>query len=148
MSLEQKVMQQMKEAMKSKDTIALESLRAIKSAILLEISSGTDQAMNGEKEIQLLQKLVKQRKESARQFKEQDREQLAEKETKQAEVIMTFLPKQLSREGLKQKIGEIITEMGATSMKDMGKVMGRATAELKGRAEGKLISEEVKSLLS
>ena len=148
MSLEVEIMSQMKEAMKAKNTIALEALRAIKSELLLAKTSGTGAELDETQEIALLQKLVKQRKEAAEQFKANDRTELEEKELAQAEVIMQFLPKQLSAEELEAVIKEIITEVGATSPKDMGKVMGAASAKLAGKAEGKLISEKVKELLN
>ena len=148
MSLEENIMQQMKQAMKSKDVIALESLRAVKSVLLLEKSSRSNAEVNAEKEIEILQRLVKQRKESAKMFRDQDRKDLAEKEEKQAEVIMSFLPKQLSKEELEQKIALIVEELGASSMKDMGKVMEKASNALKGVASGNLIAETVKLLLS
>ena len=148
MSLEVEIMSQMKEAMRAKNTIALEALRAIKSELLLAKTSGTGAELDETQEIALLQKLVKQRKEAAEQFKANDRTELEEKELAQAEVIMQFLPKQLSAEELEAVIKEIITEVGATSPKDMGKVMGAASAKLAGKAEGKLISEKVKELLN
>jgi uncharacterized protein len=148
MSLEVQIMSQMKEAMKAKNTIALEALRAIKSELLLVKTSGTGEELSESQEIALLQKLVKQRKEAAEQFKANDRTELEEKELAQAEVIMQFLPKQLSQEELEVVIKEIIAEVGATSAKDMGKVMGAASAKLAGKAEGKLISSVVKDLLN
>ena len=148
MSLEANIMSQLKEAMKAKNTIALEALRAVKSELLLAKTSGAGGEFTEAQEIALLQKLVKQRKEAAEQFKANNRAELEEKELAQAEVIMQFLPKQLSAEELETIIKEIITEVGATSPKDMGKVMGAASAKLAGKAEGKLISEKVKELLN
>lgn len=148
MSLETKIMDQMKEAMKSKNTIALEALRAMKSEILLLKTSGGDGSVSESQETALLQKLIKQRKEAAEQFTANSRNELAEKELAQAEVIQTFLPKQLSAEELETKIKEIIAETGATSAKDMGKVMGAASSKLAGQAEGKLIADTVKKLLN
>lgn len=148
MSLEVQIMPQIKEAMKAKNTIALEALRAIKSELLLAKTSGSGDEFSESQEIALLQKLVKQRKEAAEQFKANNRPELEEKELAQAEVIMQFLPKQLDAEELEAVIKEIITEVGATSAKDMGKVMGAASAQLAGKAEGKLISQKVKELLS
>lgn len=149
MSLQKALMEKMKEAMKAKDSIALESLRAIKSAILLaKTESGGGDDLTKEQEIKLLQKLVKQRKDSATLYKEQNREDLAEPELQQAEVIAQFLPKQLSEDELKKIISEIVTKVQATSMKDMGKVMGMASKELAGKADGKAISTVVKQLLS
>ena len=141
-------MSQMKEAMKAKNTIALEALRAVKSELLLAKTSGAGEDLTEDQEIALLQKLVKQRKEAAEQFKANARPELEEKELAQAEVIMQFLPKQLSQEELEVVIKEIIAEVGATSAKDMGKVMGAASAKLAGKAEGKLISTVVKDLLN
>lgn len=148
MSLENKIMEQMKEAMKSKNTIALEALRAIKSEILLAKTSGTDASISDDQEIAMLQKLIKQRKEAAEQFGANGRNELAEKELAQAEVIQGFLPKQLSQEELESELREIISQVGATSGKDMGKVMGAASAKLAGKAEGKTIAETVKKLLN
>lgn len=148
MSLEVNIMAQMKEAMKSKNTIALEALRAVKSELLLAKTSGNNEELSEAQEIALLQKLVKQRKEAAEQFKANNRTELEEKELAQAEVIMQFLPKQLSVEELTEALKVIIEEVGATSPKDMGKVMGVASAKLAGKAEGKAISETVKALLN
>ncbi len=149
MSLQKVLMEKMKEAMKSKDTIALEALRAVKSAILLaKTEVGGSDELSEEQEIKLLQKLVKQRKDSATLYKEQNREDLATPELAQAEVIAQFLPKQLDESELKDIISEIVNKVGATSMKDMGKVMGIASKELAGKADGKAISTVVKQLLS
>lgn len=148
MSLEERIMQEMKLAMKAKNTIALESLRAIKSVLLLEKSNGKGTEIDTDKEIEVLQRLVKQRKESAKLFLEQNRTDLAKKEEKQAEVIMAFLPKQLSEENIELEVTKIIEKLGASSLKDMGKVMGEASTELKGKASGDLIAKAVKSLLA
>lgn len=148
MSLENKIMDQMKEAMKSKNQIALEALRAIKSEILLLKTSGTNQEVSDSQEIAMLQKLIKQRKEAAEQFSANGRTELAEKEIAQANVIQGFLPAQLSEEELEAKLKEIISKSGASSPADMGKVMGMASSELAGKAEGKLIAATVKKLLS
>ena len=148
MNLEANIMAQMKDAMKSKNTIALEALRAVKSELLLAKTSGSNEELSEAQEIALLQKLVKQRKEAAEQFKANDRAELEEKELAQAEVIMQFLPQQLSAEELEVALKAIIEEVGATSAKDMGKVMGAASAKLAGKAEGKAISETVKALLN
>ena len=128
MSLESKIMEALKEAMKAKDTIALESLRAVKSAILLaktEASAGD--TLSAEEEIKLLQRLVKQRKESAELYQKQGREDLATPELAQAEIIAKFLPEQLSEEAVETAIRAIVARLGASSMKDMGKVMGALT---------------------
>lgn len=141
-------MAQLKEAMKAKNTVALEALRAVKSELLLAKTSGANGELSEDQEIALLQKLVKQRKEAAEQFEANERKELAEKELAQAEVIQQFLPAQLSDEELTAAITEIIAEVGATSPKDMGKVMGAASSKLAGKAEGKLISAKVKEILA
>ncbi|HKK89388.1 MAG TPA: GatB/YqeY domain-containing protein [Saprospiraceae bacterium] len=148
MSLETEVMSAMKTAMKNKDKEALRGLRAIKSAILLEKTSGSQQELNEAGEIKLLQKLIKQRKESIGIYEEQGRDDLAKTEKEEIEVIQQFLPEQLSEDELKSILKKIIDETGASSMADMGKVMGRATGEVKGRADGKTISAIVKQLLA
>ncbi|MDC6406465.1 MULTISPECIES: GatB/YqeY domain-containing protein [Maribacter] len=148
MSLQAKVMEQMKVAMKAKDTVALESLRAIKSALLLESTSGSGKELSEEDEIKLLQKLVKQRKDSAAIFVEQGRQDLAEPELAQAAVIEQFLPEQLTEEEIEKVVVQTIDATGASSMKDMGKVMGIVSKELAGQADGKTISAIVKQKLS
>lgn len=147
MSLQKQVMEQMKAAMKSKDKVALESLRALKSEFLLANTSGGDE-INEEGEIKIVQKLIKQRKDSAAIFNEQDRSDLAEPEIAQAKVLEQFLPTQMSEEDLKKAIAEIVSQTGASSMKDMGKVMGIASKQFGGQADGKSISTVVKELLS
>ena len=149
MSLQTKVMDALKEAMKAKDTIALESLRAIKSAILLaKTEAGAAAELAEEEELKLLQKLVKQRKDSAALYAQQGRNDLAEPELAQVAVIEKFLPAQLSEAEVEEALKGIIAQVGATSPKDMGKVMGVATKQLAGKADGKLISDIVKKLLS
>jgi len=148
MNLETQIMGQLKEAMKAKNTIALEALRAVKSELLLAKTSGSNGELSQDQEIALLQKLVKQRKEAAEQFNANARPELAEKELAQAEVIQQFLPAQLSDEELTTAIQEIVAEVGATSPKDMGKVMGAASSKLAGKAEGKAISAKVKDILA
>ncbi|HBX62680.1 GatB/YqeY domain-containing protein [Empedobacter falsenii] len=148
MNLETQIMAQLKEAMKAKNTVALEALRAVKSELLLAKTSGANGELSEDQEIALLQKLVKQRKEAAEQFEANERKELAEKELAQAEVIQQFLPAQLSDEELTAAITEIVAEVGATSPKDMGKVMGAASSKLAGKAEGKLISAKVKDILA
>ncbi len=149
MSLQQKVMASMKEAMKAKDSNALTSLRAIKSAILLaQTESGAKEELTEDQELKLLQKLVKQRKDSATIFTEQGRDDLARPEIDQAKVIEKFLPEQLSEEEIEKVVVDIISKTGAEGMKDMGKVMGMANAALTGKADGKTISTIVKSKLS
>ena len=149
MSLQTKVMDALKEAMKAKDTIALESLRAIKSAILLaKTEAGAAAELAEEEELKLLQKLVKQRKDSAALYAQQGRNDLAEPELAQVAVIEKVLPKQLSEAEVTEAVKAIIAEVGATSAKDMGKVMGVATKQLAGKTDGKVISAIVKSLLA
>ena len=149
MSLQTKVMDALKEAMKAKDTIALESLRAIKSAILLaKTEAGAAAELAEEEELKLLQKLVKPRKDSAALYAQQGRNDLAEPELAQVAVIEKFLPKQLSEAEVTEAVKAIIAEVGATSAKDMGKVMGVATKQLAGKTDGKVISAIVKSLLA
>ncbi|MDH7445163.1 GatB/YqeY domain-containing protein [Aquimarina sp. 2201CG14-23] len=149
MSLQAKVMTAMKEAMKAKDTNALTSLRAIKSAILLaQTESGAKEELTEDQELKLLQKQVKQRKDSAAIFTEQGRDDLAQPELDQAKVIEQFLPEQMSEEEIEKIIVDIIAKTGAAGMKDMGKVMGMASGQLAGKADGKTISTIVKSKLS
>lgn len=142
-------MDALKTAMKSKDTVALEALRAVKSALLLAKTSSSGNAGISEKEeMAILQKLVKQRKESAAIYTQQNRAELAEPELAQAAVIEQFLPKQLTEEAMKKILTEIIAQTGATSMKDMGKVMGLASQKLTGQADGQTLSRIVKELLA
>jgi uncharacterized protein YqeY len=149
MSLQQQVMDAMKVAMKAKDTQALEALRAVKSALLIaQTATGSKEEITEEEELKILQKQVKQRKDSAAIYTEQGRPDLAEPELIQAAVIEQFLPKQLSAEEVAKVVDAIIAETGATSMKDMGKVMGLANAKLAGKADGKTISTVVKDRLS
>jgi len=148
MSLQDQVMDAMKTAMKAKDTVALESLRAIKSALLLQQSEAGSAPISEQDEIKLLQKLVKQRKDSATIYAEQGRQDLADPELAQVAVIETFLPAPLSEEALGQLIADCLAETGATGMKDMGKVVGLVNERAAGRAEGKLIAQLVKASLS
>lgn len=149
MSLQDQVMTAMKEAMKSKDSNALTSLRAIKSAILLaQTETGAKTELTEEDEIKLLQKLVKQRKDSATIYTEQGRDDLAQPELDQAAVIEQFLPEQMSEAEIATVVSAIIAKTGATGMQDMGKVMGMASKELAGKADGKTISTIVKEKLS
>ena len=149
MSLQQQVMEQMKTAMKAKDKIALESLRAIKSALLLmQTETGSGVEITEEEEIQLVQKLVKQRRDSAAIFLEQGRKDLAEPELAQIAVIEKFLPEQLTEEEIEKVVVKTINSIGAVGMKDMGKVMGMVSNELAGQADGKTISMIVKKKLS
>ncbi len=149
MSLQSQVMTELKAAMKAKDSVALESLRAIKSAILLaQTETGGGGELSEEAEIKLLQKLVKQRKDSAALYTDQGRADLAEPELAQAAVIEKFLPEQLSEEEITAVVKATIEKVGASGMQDMGKVMGMASKELAGKADGKTISGIVKTLLS
>ncbi|MEZ0182671.1 glutamyl-tRNA amidotransferase [Flavobacterium oncorhynchi] len=149
MSLQTQIMDEIKTAMKAKDTVALESLRAIKSELLLaSTASGSKEDLSEDEEIKLLQRLVKTRKESARIFTEQNRPDLAEPELAQVAVIEKFLPAQLSEEEVEAVVAKIIAETGASGIASMGKVMGLASAQLGGTAEGKTISTIVKKLLS
>ena len=149
MSLQAKVMEELKEAMKAKNTVALESLRAIKSAILLaKTEAGATEELTEADELKLLQKLVKQRKDSAALYSQQGREDLAQPELAQMAVIEKFLPQQLTEEEISAAVKGFIADVGATTAKDMGKVMGVASKALAGKADGKLISEIVKKLLA
>lgn len=139
----------MKAAMRAKDSVKLEAMRAVKGAILLaNTESSSKDGLTEEEEMKLLQKLVKQRKDSAQIYKEQGREDLAEPELAQAEVIEQFLPEQMSEAEIEAKVDEIIAKSGASGMQDMGKVMGMATAELAGKADGKTISMIVRKKLA
>ncbi|HHC80984.1 MAG TPA: GatB/YqeY domain-containing protein [Flavobacteriia bacterium] len=148
MSLQDQVMEKLKDAMRAKDTVALESLRAIKSAILLaQTENGASQQLSETEELKLLQKLVKQRRDSADLYKKQGREDLAEPELAQVAVIEQFLPEALSEEEIEKVVVMTIESLGASGMKDMGKVMGIVSKELAGQADGKTISAIVKKNL-
>ncbi len=148
MSLNQEIMEHIKAAMKSKDKVALESLRAIKSELLLiETSGGNKAEISEEQELKVLQKLVKQRKDSAATYNEQGRNDLAEPELAQVAIIARFLPKQLTKEEIEIVIKELVEKIGAKSMADMGKVMGMANQHLAGKADGKTIATIVKQQL-
>ena len=138
----------MKDAMKAKDQTRLAALRAVKSELLLAKTSGSDAELSDDEEIKLLQKLVKQRKDSAHIFQEQGREDLAEPELAQAEVLSEFLPEQMGEDEIRTIVQQVITETGASGMKDMGKVMGRANQLMAGKAEGRIISTIVKEELN
>ena len=141
--------EEIKNAMREKDSLKLESLRAIKSALILaQTASGADADLNEEASIKLLQRLVKQRKESALIYKEQGRNDLAEPEEAQAKIIASFLPEQLSEEEVIKIVSEVIFQTGAEGIKDMGKVMGVTSKKLAGKAEGQLIADIVKKKLS
>ena len=141
--------EEIKNAMREKDSLKLESLRAIKSALILaQTASGADDNLNEEASIKLLQRLVKQRKESALIYKEQGRNDLADPEEAQAKIIASFLPEQLSEEEVIKIVSEVISQTGAEGIKDMGKVMGVTSKKLAGKAEGRLIADIVKKKLS
>jgi len=149
MSLKQQIDGDIKKAMLSKNKEELEALRSIKSLILLaETEKGGSDDLSPEAEKKLLMKAAKQRKESAEIFEQQKRQDLADKELQQLEVINRYLPKQLSEEEIKTALRNVIEEVGAKGPQDMGKVMGAATKKLAGQADGKVISELVKKLLS
>jgi uncharacterized protein len=149
MSLEQKIMGEMKEAMKSKNEATLRALRAIKAEIIkAKTEPGAHGEINEEKEVSMLQKMMKQRRDSLEIYQQQSRTDLAQKEEEEIAVIEKFLPQQLTGEELKAELQQIITETGASSAADMGKVMGVATKKLAGRADGKAISATVKELLA
>ncbi len=149
MSLEQTINSELKAAMLARNEVALRSLRAVKAAILLaKTAEGSQGDLSGEEEIRLLQKLVKQRKDSLDIFRQQNRPDLAEKEEQEIAVIEKFLPAQLSAEELKETVSRIIAETGASSPADLGKVMGIASRQLAGKADGKAISTVAKELLS
>ncbi|RYY72116.1 MAG: GatB/YqeY domain-containing protein [Chitinophagaceae bacterium] len=149
MSLEQKIMAEMKDAMKAKDEATLRSLRAIKAEIIkAKTEPGAGGEISEEKESSLLQKMMKQRKDSLEIYQQQNRVDLAQKEQEEISVIERFLPKQLTADELKAELQKIIAETGASSPADMGKVMGLATKQLAGKADGKTISATVKELLA
>ena len=149
MTLIEKISEAIKASMKEKDTISLESLRAVKSALVLaQTQKGNSSGISAEEEIKILQKLVKQRKESAEIYISQNRSELAEVEINQSKIIERFLPKQLSPEDVEKIVSELINKTGASGMKDMGKIMGMASKQLSGVADGKTISNIVRNKLS
>lgn len=149
MALEQNINQDIKAAMIAKDNVKLRGLRAIKAAILLAKTEKTQvEELNEETEIRVLQKLAKQRKESADIYKNQNRDDLYQIEMEELQVIEAYLPQQLDRPAIEEIVKNIIAETGASSIKEMGKVMGAANQKLAGKADGKTISEVVKSLLN
>ncbi|WP_297763749.1 GatB/YqeY domain-containing protein [uncultured Muriicola sp.] len=149
MSLQEKVMQEMKSAMKAKDAVALESLRAIKSALLLaQTDKGRGATLSEEDEVKMVQRLVKQRKDSAAIYIDQGRQDLAATELSQIAIIEQFLPEQLSEDAVEKVVLATITKVGANGMKDMGKIMGLVSKELAGQADGKTISNIVRKHLS
>ncbi|WP_405565441.1 GatB/YqeY domain-containing protein [Polaribacter sp. Asnod6-C07] len=148
MSLQKQVMDKMKEAMKAKDTVALQALRAVKSAFLLaKTETGVQKELTEEQEVKIIQKQVKQRKDSAAVFLKQGREDLAEPELIEITVLEQFLPEALSEEKVEEIVKATITNLGASGMQDMGKVMGVVSKELAGQADGKTISTLVKKHL-
>ncbi|MEO9571243.1 MAG: GatB/YqeY domain-containing protein [Polaribacter sp.] len=148
MSLQKQVMDKMKEAMKAKDTVALQALRAVKSAFLLaKTETGVQQELSEEQEIKIIQKQVKQRKDSAAIFIKQGREDLAEPELAELAVLEQFLPEALSEEEIEKVVIATISKLGASGMKNMGKVMGVVSKELAGQADGGTISTLVKKNL-
>ncbi|MGB3848926.1 MAG: GatB/YqeY domain-containing protein [Tunicatimonas sp.] len=149
MSLKQRIETDIKQAMRAKDQDSLRTLRSLKSMILLaETEKGAEGALSEEAEMRLLTKAAKQRKESLEVFQEQGRDDLATKEQAEWEVINRYLPQPLSEEDLQQAVEEIVREENANGMQDMGKVMGRATTALAGKADGKAISNVVKQILT
>lgn len=148
MTLEERINADIKAAMLAKEKRKLDALRAVKSAILLLKTDGSGSAISPEAEMACLQKLVKQRKESAELYKQQNRLDLYEEEAFQQSVIEQYLPEQMSEEEIESKLKEIISQTGASSIKDMGKVMGAAQKSFAGRADNKLVSTIVKRLLA
>tara|TARA_Y100001970_G_C13583816_1_gene532183 strand:+ start:81 stop:533 length:453 start_codon:yes stop_codon:yes gene_type:complete len=149
MTLMDKISEELKKAMKAKDNIALQSIRAIKSELLLlRTKSGSPNNLSNEEEMKVLQKLIKQRRESAKIFREQNRIDLAEPEEAQAKIIEGFLPEQLDEEKIRELVEEIILSTGAEGIKDMGKVMSQASSKMAGQADGKIISIIVKEILT
>lgn len=148
MSLEEKIMEDLKVAMKAQDKASMRGLRAVKSALLLLKTDGSGKEITPEREIQLLQKLVKQRRESIAIFEKENRADLAEVEKEEVAVIEKYLPEALSEEDLEKFIQALILLSGATSVKDMGKVIGLASKELAGKADGRAISDMVKKCLA
>jgi uncharacterized protein len=147
MSLFDKISEDLKAAMLAKQKDRLESLRAIKTALMLAKTDSGSHEITGDQELKILQKLVKQRRESADIYKTQNRQDLYDNEVKEASIIEEYLPKQMSEAEVAAALKAIIQKVGATSIKDMGKVMGAASKELAGKADGKMIAEKVKELL-
>jgi uncharacterized protein YqeY len=148
MRLEERIIPDLKTAMKAKDKAALRTIRAVKAAILVQKTDGTNTEMTEEMEIKLIQKMAKQRQESMDIFIKQGREDLAETEKEELEVLKRYLPEQLSEDKIKEIVDKLIADTGAEGMKDMGKVMGMVSKELAGKADGKTISGIVKSSLT
>ena len=149
MNLYEVIDQEIKAAMLAKDKVKLETLRSAKTAFMESTTAkGASQELTEEQSVAILQRMVKQRKDSATIYEEQNREELAQQELKEVEVLQSYLPKQFTQEELDRAIGNIIEKAGASSLKDMGKVMGAATKKLAGKAEGRAIADTVKKLLS
>lgn len=148
MSLENKLMQDLKSAMKAKDQAALRSIRAIKAGILLMKTDGSGKEIDDAAEIKLLQKLVKQRKDSLEIYEKQEREDLAQIEREEIQIIEKYLPVQMGEDEMRSIVAAIIKQTGASSMKDMGRVMGMANKQMAGKADGKTIANMVKELLA
>lgn len=148
MGLEEKIMTDLKAAMKAKDKAALRGLRAIKQAFLLAKTDGSGSEITATDEIKMMQKLVKQRNESIKIFREQSRDDLADAEQEEVDVIMNYLPKQMTEDDLRAFVKAKIEALGASSMRDMGKVMGACSKELAGQADGAVLSRIVKELLA
>ncbi|HOK37645.1 MAG: GatB/YqeY domain-containing protein [Bacteroidales bacterium] len=147
MSIFEQINEDIKKAMLAKEKEKLEALRAVKAAFLLAKTDGGNSELTYEKEVQILQKLIKQRKDAAEIYRTQNRPDLYETEEFQAQIISQYLPKQLSPEELKEEVQKIVTELGASSLKDMGRVMAEANKRLAGRTESKLIADAVKGIL-
>lgn len=148
MTISERISEDLKQAMKAQAKDKLEALRAVKTAFTLaRTEKGSDYVLTADEELKVLQRLVKQRRESAEIYKTQNRPELAEKENLEAEVISAYLPAQMSDAAIEDYLKKLCSEMGATGMADMGKVMGRATKELAGKADGKKISEIVRKVL-
>lgn len=148
MTLTEQIQQDMKSAMKEKNQAQLAAVRAIKAEILLAQTSGKTETVSDADVLKIIQKMVKQRQDSIAIYKEQNRQDLVDEETKQLEFIKSYLPKQMSADEVEQAVSKIVSETGATSIKDMGKVMKAANAALAGKAESKVIADIVKKLLS
>ena len=148
MSLETKVMEALKEAMKAKDQTAMLALRDIKSAILLFKTDGSNKELNNEEETKIIQKLIKKRKDASEIFSKQNRQDLFEKEEGEIKILEQFLPAQMSVDEIQKVVQQISHELQATSVKDMGKVMGAASKALAGKADNKIISEFIKKILN
>ena len=149
MNLYETIDQEIKKAMMAKDKVRLETLRSVKTAFMeTTTAKGASHELTEEQVLVILQRMVKQRKDSAAIYEEQNRKELAQQELKEVDVIQSYLPKALTQEELEKAIGEIIVQSGASSLKDMGKVMGAATKNLAGKAEGRAIADTVKKLLS